>query len=196
MDSLRQPLPSARGHRWHCGSYLPASSRVCCRGQHPRHILSRRECALCLPAGARATGHFAGCARPQISWFDSVFQARGFTDLPDFAGWSVVGAFPPQPRLASTATLPLPLHAAFYSRGDTPDHHSVSQHLDCVSERHMNFTNAPNHALQRTRRERRGCNPRVLWAGSLSLGRYHRQTVTLQPREPHSQRGESRSFEL
>ncbi len=30
----------------------------------------------------------------------------------------------------------------------------------------------PNHALQRTRRERRGCNRRVPWAGSLSLGRY------------------------
>jgi hypothetical protein len=29
----------------------------------------------------------------------------------------------------------------------------------------------PNHALQRTRRERRGCNPRVPSAGSLSLGR-------------------------
>ena len=28
-----------------------------------------------------------------------------------------------------------------------------------------------NHALQRTRRERRGCNPRVPCAGSLSLGR-------------------------
>jgi hypothetical protein len=27
----------------------------------------------------------------------------------------------------------------------------------------------PNHALQRTRRERRGCNPRVPQAGSLSL---------------------------
>jgi hypothetical protein len=29
----------------------------------------------------------------------------------------------------------------------------------------------PNHALQRTRLERRGCNPSVPWAGSLSLGR-------------------------
>src|SRR5678816_650426 len=29
----------------------------------------------------------------------------------------------------------------------------------------------PNHALQRTRRERRGCNPCVPCAGSLSLGR-------------------------
>ena len=29
----------------------------------------------------------------------------------------------------------------------------------------------PNHALQRTRPSRSGCNPRVLWAGSLSLGR-------------------------
>lgn len=29
----------------------------------------------------------------------------------------------------------------------------------------------PNHALQRTRRERRGCNRSVPWAGSLSLGR-------------------------
>jgi hypothetical protein len=28
-----------------------------------------------------------------------------------------------------------------------------------------------NHALQRTRLERRGCNPRVPRAGSLSLGR-------------------------
>jgi hypothetical protein len=28
-----------------------------------------------------------------------------------------------------------------------------------------------NHALQRTRPSRSGCNPRVLWAGSLSLGR-------------------------
>lgn len=29
----------------------------------------------------------------------------------------------------------------------------------------------PNHALQRTRLERRGCNHGVAWAGSLSLGR-------------------------
>ena len=28
-----------------------------------------------------------------------------------------------------------------------------------------------NHALQRTRSSRSGCNPRVLWAGSPSLGR-------------------------
>ena len=28
-----------------------------------------------------------------------------------------------------------------------------------------------NHALQRTRRGRRGCNRGVPWAGSLSLGR-------------------------
>ena len=30
---------------------------------------------------------------------------------------------------------------------------------------------SPNHALQRTRPSRHGCNPRVSWAGSLSLGR-------------------------
>jgi hypothetical protein len=29
----------------------------------------------------------------------------------------------------------------------------------------------PNQSLQRTRRERRGCNRRLSWAGSLSLGR-------------------------
>jgi len=29
---------------------------------------------------------------------------------------------------------------------------------------------SPNQALHPTWRERRGCNPRVLWAGSLSLG--------------------------
>ena len=29
----------------------------------------------------------------------------------------------------------------------------------------------PNHVLQRTRRERRGCNRTPSWAGSLSLGR-------------------------
>ncbi len=29
-----------------------------------------------------------------------------------------------------------------------------------------------NHALQRTRPLRSGCNPRVLWAGSLSWGRW------------------------
>lgn len=34
------------------------------------------------------------------------------------------------------------------------------------------MTTRPNeHALQRTRRERRGCNPCVPCAGSLSLGR-------------------------
>ncbi|MDB6027086.1 MAG: hypothetical protein JWM68_3309 [Verrucomicrobiales bacterium] len=32
------------------------------------------------------------------------------------------------------------------------------------------MTETPNHALQRTRRERRGCNPRVPCPGSLSLG--------------------------
>jgi hypothetical protein len=30
----------------------------------------------------------------------------------------------------------------------------------------------PNHALQRTRRERRGCKRTLSWAGSLSLGRW------------------------
>ena len=40
----------------------------------------------------------------------------------------------------------------------------------------------PNHALQRTRRERRGCNHRVPCAGSLSLGRYaFRQLLRLFP---------------
>jgi hypothetical protein len=34
-----------------------------------------------------------------------------------------------------------------------------------------------NHALQRTRRERRGCNPRIPWAGSLSLGRWAAYTA-------------------
>jgi hypothetical protein len=29
----------------------------------------------------------------------------------------------------------------------------------------------PNHALQRTRPSRRGCNRSVPWTGSLSLGR-------------------------
>ena len=33
----------------------------------------------------------------------------------------------------------------------------------------------PNHALQRTRPSRRGCNPTPSWAGSLSLGRSARQ---------------------
>ena len=33
------------------------------------------------------------------------------------------------------------------------------------------MTVMPNHSLQRTRRERRGCNRGVPWAGSLSLGR-------------------------
>jgi len=40
-------------------------------------------------------------------------------------------------------------------------------------------SDTPNHALQRTRRERRGCNRCVLCAGSLSLGRWrheHRAT--------------------
>ena len=32
-------------------------------------------------------------------------------------------------------------------------------------------TRRPNHALQRTRPSRRGCNPTPSWAGSLSLGR-------------------------
>jgi len=32
------------------------------------------------------------------------------------------------------------------------------------------MTTRPNHALQRTRRERRGCNSRVPCAGSLKLG--------------------------
>src|SRR5437667_11923493 len=35
----------------------------------------------------------------------------------------------------------------------------------------MRLRTRPNHELQRTRRERRGCNPCVLCAGSLSLGR-------------------------
>ena len=35
----------------------------------------------------------------------------------------------------------------------------------------MDYDLSPNHALQRTRLERRGCNRRVLRAGSLSLGR-------------------------
>jgi len=37
------------------------------------------------------------------------------------------------------------------------------------------MTERPNHALQRTRRERRGCNRYVPCAGSLSLGRSARK---------------------
>src|SRR3954471_16988239 len=33
----------------------------------------------------------------------------------------------------------------------------------------LSSTNRPNDALHQTRRERRGCNPWVPWAGSLSL---------------------------
>jgi hypothetical protein len=48
-------------------------------------------------------------------------------------------------------------------------------HLRCriatVSVTVETMTTPPNHALQRTRRERRGCNRGVPCAGSLSLGR-------------------------
>jgi hypothetical protein len=37
----------------------------------------------------------------------------------------------------------------------------------------------PNHALQRTRPSRPGCNPGVAWAGSLSLGRYVANTFAV-----------------
>ena len=40
-----------------------------------------------------------------------------------------------------------------------------------IQETEMIQTQRPNHALQRTRPSRSGCNPRVPWAGSLSLGR-------------------------
>ena len=39
----------------------------------------------------------------------------------------------------------------------------------------------PNHALQRTRPVRSGCNPRVPRAGSLSLGRYPNQLKRSSP---------------
>ena len=41
--------------------------------------------------------------------------------------------------------------------------------------------NAPNHALQRTRRERRGCNHCVPRAGSLSLERSASKAGTAFP---------------
>jgi len=43
--------------------------------------------------------------------------------------------------------------------------------LDVAGSRDWRETVPPNHALQRTRRERRGCNRRLPCAGSLSLGR-------------------------
>ncbi len=43
----------------------------------------------------------------------------------------------------------------------------------------------PNHALQRTRRERRGCNPHVLCAGSLSWVVRRRAHVELRERFFH-----------
>src|SRR5262245_4641738 len=43
--------------------------------------------------------------------------------------------------------------------------------LDGLSRRNTMRHQRPNHALQRTRRERRGCNRCVPCAGSLSLGR-------------------------
>ncbi len=43
----------------------------------------------------------------------------------------------------------------------------------------MNET--PNHALQRTRRVRRGCNRCVPWAGSLSLGSFSMRSLFLIP---------------
>ena len=45
-----------------------------------------------------------------------------------------------------------------------------SPETDDFSLEHMR-DHWPNHALQRTRPSRSGCNSRVLWAGSLSLGR-------------------------
>jgi len=45
----------------------------------------------------------------------------------------------------------------------------VSRRSDFVYARLI--MNRPNHALQRTRRERRGCNRRLPCAGSLSFGR-------------------------
>jgi hypothetical protein len=61
------------------------------------------------------------------------------------------------------------LHSAFWRRIST-------RWLGCIAIESRNFnianmTTPPNQTLQRTRRERRGCNPRVLCAGSLSLGR-------------------------
>lgn len=52
---------------------------------------------------------------------------------------------------------------------------STSMHQRLHSARLMGVfqmrPRTPNHALQRTRPERRGCNPGIPWAGSLSLGR-------------------------
>ncbi len=42
----------------------------------------------------------------------------------------------------------------------------------------------PNHALQQTRRERRGCNRCVPWAGSLSLDRWATQHLWEHPETP------------
>ena len=50
---------------------------------------------------------------------------------------------------------------------------------------------AANHALQRTRRERRGCNPCVPCAGSLSLGRSVGAAASICP--PRKMKSQMRS---
>ena len=47
----------------------------------------------------------------------------------------------------------------FWSVSSSPGNRDFSRHMP------------PSHGLQRTRPSRCGCNPRLLWAGSLSLGR-------------------------
>ncbi len=57
----------------------------------------------------------------------------------------------------------------FGRRGDMVYHRQ--RQLRMLELRRDEMTMPPNHALQRTRPSRRGCNRTPSWAGSLSLGR-------------------------
>jgi hypothetical protein len=83
--------------------------------------------------------------------------------------------FPARLRLRRFVRLPSPVSSkdestSFVTAGYIPDSIALMVALR-FSGISRETTMMPNHALQRTRRERRGCNHCVPCAGSLSLGR-------------------------
>ena len=80
-----------------------------------------------------------------------------------------------QPRLGSLLGAQMPRTATFRTDLDSRHWSVPSAHHPRARPNGMSLasltTEAPNHALPRTRPSRRGCNPTPSWAGSLSLGR-------------------------
>jgi len=92
---------------------------------------------------------------------DKPIRSIGTDYLLREGGWNISGS---RTQTANSSPLLMPSQSAVFGWID-----GVPSSVDSTLARLR--LNKPNHLLQRIRRERRGCNRGVPWAGSLSLGR-------------------------